>query len=69
MVDPFDPRLTASRLDCSIGTNSNTEVEDEDFEVGYKNIIQSTVKILKICPPEKLAVITLKFEQCGLTIE
>lgn len=32
VVDPFDPRLTSSRLDCSIVQNSNTEVDDEDSE-------------------------------------
>ena len=32
-------------------------------------LIQVTVKLLKIETPEKIAVITLKFEQGGFTIE
>ena len=32
-------------------------------------IIHCTVKILRVRTPENLAVITLKFEQCGFTIE
>ena len=33
VVDPFDPRLTSSRLDCSNITNSNTEIDEDDSEV------------------------------------
>ena len=32
-MDPFDPRLTASRLDCS--SSSTVEIDNDDTEVGY----------------------------------
>ena len=32
-------------------------------------VIEYTLKILKVRTPEKFAVITLKFEQCGFTVE
>ena len=32
-------------------------------------MIQSTVKILNVCTPQKVAVITLKFEQGGFMID
>ena len=35
VVDPFDPRLTSSRLDCSNITNSNTEIDEDDSEVRF----------------------------------
>ena len=33
----------------------------------YENALELTVKILKIRTPEKFAVITLRFKQCGST--
>ena len=41
-MDPFDPRLTSSRLDCSNITNSNTEIDEDDSEV------RSGPKVIKL---------------------
>ena len=39
------------------------------FRIVVMSIFKFTVKILNIRTPERFAVITLKFEQCGFTVE
>ena len=43
VVDPFDPRLTASRLDCS--SSSTVEIDNDDTEVGFNFNTINTVSV------------------------